>query len=70
MLMIGCDSHTWFLQIAMLDSETGGADGASVGTRHGRGQGVLGHTSGTGTRGDGSERIHSLVRKNARGART
>jgi len=50
MKIVGCDLHTRYQQIAMLDDET--VDRASPGTRERRSQGVLQAPEWTGASGD------------------
>ena len=48
MMIIGCDFHPSWQQVAWLDTETGESRRAEAGARHGRGQEVLSATGGAG----------------------
>jgi hypothetical protein len=64
MLIVGCDFHTRFQQIAMMDSATGELVERRL--EHGTGEAeVLCCTGGSLERGDRSHHRHAMVRKDA-----
>ena len=65
MKIIGCDFHTRYQQIAMMDEATGRADRAAAGARERRGPSVLRQLAEASAGGHGSDRPRAVVRAHA-----
>ena len=65
MKIVGCDLHTRYQQIAMLDKETGELIGASSGARERRSASFLRRAAGHRASGHRGHRAHALVRAHA-----
>ena len=61
MIIIGCDFHTRYQQIAMMEEATAGVDRAAIGSPEQRGRRVLSGVAGCGARGDRNHRPDPLV---------
>ena len=65
MKIVGCDLHTRYQQIAMLDEETGELMERRLEHDSGEARSLLHRSGGSGASGDRSHRTHALVRAHA-----
>jgi hypothetical protein len=70
MLIIGCDFHARFQQIALLNTETGELEERQLGHENWRGTGFLPTVTRTGPSRDREHQLHAVVWGDAERART